>query len=729
MEPIQVGEFAAISAPSATVDAAIDHASGHAFAAVFSPPTPAQEMGVQTVRILLSGDASSCWLRADDNLVNTRLQAELDGESLVPLPSGAAEHPMDDVSIDTVSDPASRNMDIPWSTFWAWQEVNYTAAPSDISDILPVSTDNLLSLRDANQVAVEGAFVPQASHGRSTSISEKTTIERSQDFTIIERTAPSGVLLPALNTDTTTASPAVSVAEVTEQTPNAVHSSKKSEEILDNSAATKQMPSPDERHIAHSTSKRIPSEENSTAQAETELVDIPLPQDARTFTRAVSYPQAENAVLAPLPERPISMPPEVAAISFESSASTNASNALVSEQIQILDPSSPALVQSKASATQTAETLLPHSEISSAMDEIAVSKMEAGPATDAPLQLRRETPDAEINPESTHVRELPKTLAPFEAKLAKGTSEGDVRGMPIGAAMAPVELEQIAGTETSFGNADTQFSNKLETETNVAPQTQKTDTPTAALLATATPLAAIAQQGTAFDYIPAKDTSLAHKMDFIESSETPVDANMDGIESFETAPIQLIAYHPMERIFETLAAREARINGIDALQISAAIEHRPIADAPLALSQHSIDTSRADVARSVGHQMAAGIAMQSDRPIELTLSPEELGRVRLSMHSNDHSIIVSVQADRQDTLDLMRKHIESLTREFREMGYSDISFSFSHNPHSEQRAHETEPRPETAISDTPLSASDTPPKMLPIQISLDADSRGLDLLI
>ncbi len=170
------------------------------------------------------------------------------------------------------------------------------------------------------------------------------------------------------------------------------------------------------------------------------------------------------------------------------------------------------------------------------------------------------------------------------------------------------------------------------------------------------------------------------------------------------------------------------------LQPTLNAERRAMTEAPLTSPAHLADTSRADVARSVGQQIAAGIAMQADRPVELTLSPEELGRVRLTLQSaGDQTMVVSVQAERHDTLDLMRRHIDSLTREFREMGYSDVSFSFSQ--HSEQgRAQAGAPEPTAAETGAPTASERTIAQSLsaqlqPIRISLDSDGRGLDLRI
>ena len=63
--------------------------------------------------------------------------------------------------------------------------------------------------------------------------------------------------------------------------------------------------------------------------------------------------------------------------------------------------------------------------------------------------------------------------------------------------------------------------------------------------------------------------------------------------------------------------------------------------------------------------------------IEITLSPEELGHVRLTVKSHDITgTTVVLQADRPETLDLMRRHVELLAQDMRDFGYRELTFTF-----------------------------------------------------
>ena len=79
----------------------------------------------------------------------------------------------------------------------------------------------------------------------------------------------------------------------------------------------------------------------------------------------------------------------------------------------------------------------------------------------------------------------------------------------------------------------------------------------------------------------------------------------------------------------------------------------------------------------VAQQMAEAVAAKGDRNIEIALSPEELGRVKMRLSATETGVSVMITTERPETGDLMRKHINELAEEFRRMGYEDVSFEFS----------------------------------------------------
>ncbi|MDQ2090546.1 flagellar hook-length control protein FliK [Marimonas arenosa] len=86
--------------------------------------------------------------------------------------------------------------------------------------------------------------------------------------------------------------------------------------------------------------------------------------------------------------------------------------------------------------------------------------------------------------------------------------------------------------------------------------------------------------------------------------------------------------------------------------------------------------SGSTLTRHIAQQLATAAPHARDRPVELVLNPEELGRVRFMLVQGEGVITVSLQAERGDTLDLLRRHIAQLENEFQDLGFSDIRFSF-----------------------------------------------------
>ena len=143
--------------------------------------------------------------------------------------------------------------------------------------------------------------------------------------------------------------------------------------------------------------------------------------------------------------------------------------------------------------------------------------------------------------------------------------------------------------------------------------------------------------------------------------------------------------------------------------------------APLAQPGHS-----AEAAASVLRQLSEVVMRLPDRPVELTLAPEELGRVRLTLATTEHGVSVSVLAERSETLELIRRNIDHLARDFRELGYSSIAFSFG------DRSQQGHPDPQAQVSDAEAevivtAAPAAPGRAQTPQWSTAPTAGGLDL--
>ena len=119
-------------------------------------------------------------------------------------------------------------------------------------------------------------------------------------------------------------------------------------------------------------------------------------------------------------------------------------------------------------------------------------------------------------------------------------------------------------------------------------------------------------------------------------------------------------------------------------------------------------TASAETARHVANQLLMAVSSQPGRITEISLNPEELGRVRLSLAAAEGAITVNLLAERPETNDLLRRHIDILAQEFRALGYADISFSFGRDNRAEQdgaNADESGDTPQVATED--LAAPNT----------------------
>ena len=83
------------------------------------------------------------------------------------------------------------------------------------------------------------------------------------------------------------------------------------------------------------------------------------------------------------------------------------------------------------------------------------------------------------------------------------------------------------------------------------------------------------------------------------------------------------------------------------------------------------------LAQHVAQQLAVSLRQSSDRVTEMALDPVELGKVRMTVRAQDQAIVMTVIADRPETADLMRRHVDVLQQEFRALGYTSVTLDFS----------------------------------------------------
>jgi hypothetical protein len=85
---------------------------------------------------------------------------------------------------------------------------------------------------------------------------------------------------------------------------------------------------------------------------------------------------------------------------------------------------------------------------------------------------------------------------------------------------------------------------------------------------------------------------------------------------------------------------------------------------------------RGDPPRAAIAQIVEVARRMPDGPVEISLAPEELGKVRLSLHGSEVQLTVQITAERPETLELIRRHIDLLAADLREQGFGQLNFSF-----------------------------------------------------
>ncbi|WP_238373403.1 flagellar hook-length control protein FliK [Heliomarina baculiformis] len=82
-------------------------------------------------------------------------------------------------------------------------------------------------------------------------------------------------------------------------------------------------------------------------------------------------------------------------------------------------------------------------------------------------------------------------------------------------------------------------------------------------------------------------------------------------------------------------------------------------------------------------QVSEFFADRKNRVLELQLNPVELGRVHIRLVASNSGTVLSFEADRPETLEMMRENSSHLREEFERGGYSSITFDFDEGAKNE----------------------------------------------
>lgn len=102
---------------------------------------------------------------------------------------------------------------------------------------------------------------------------------------------------------------------------------------------------------------------------------------------------------------------------------------------------------------------------------------------------------------------------------------------------------------------------------------------------------------------------------------------------------------------------------------------------PLAVSTTPITTPQSSTFQTlpsgIAPQIAVALEGRSETPVEISLAPEELGRLRIRLSPEGDTVRVLVQVERPETLDLLRRNGDVLMQELKAAGFAGGNLSFS----------------------------------------------------
>jgi hypothetical protein len=130
-----------------------------------------------------------------------------------------------------------------------------------------------------------------------------------------------------------------------------------------------------------------------------------------------------------------------------------------------------------------------------------------------------------------------------------------------------------------------------------------------------------------------------------------------------------------------------------------------------------------DPARGVATQLAAAVSVDRRGVFEIRLSPEELGVVKLTLQVADGTVALAIEAERPETLELMRRNLDVLEREFRDAGFTSLNLSFGHRggdqPPEGPATYDSAVQHQPAPPETPTRGHHAPMPRAPSSAQLD----------
>ncbi|NRB16918.1 MAG: flagellar hook-length control protein FliK [Rhodobacteraceae bacterium] len=296
----------------------------------------------------------------------------------------------------------------------------------------------------------------------------------------------------------------------------------------------------------------------------------------------------------------------------------------------------------------------------------------------AELRMIAAQPGAGADRQATQVPgQIPDSVPPEHPLIAKGTADAGQKGAAVGAAAG-------AGQSAPVLQATQQVIRKADQPRAQVSQPGIRSNPQGIVAMAADQGKAAGLAGGVQPLMTSSQEEQATWVAAVASDEVQTSTNRQPNHQVAAPTPQPPV--PVNSASQTAAAGQIAVTGAESLAdtLGASLILDPMGSEPAGLSQLLTEavmspgtTYRPETPRLVAVQLAEALAIKGERNIDIALSPEELGRVRMRVSTTETSVVVMITTERPETGDLMRRHINELSEEFRRMGFEDISFEFS----------------------------------------------------
>lgn len=134
--------------------------------------------------------------------------------------------------------------------------------------------------------------------------------------------------------------------------------------------------------------------------------------------------------------------------------------------------------------------------------------------------------------------------------------------------------------------------------------------------------------------------------------------------------------------------------------------------------------SRPEAARPIITQVADVVRTASDGRVEVTLRPEELGRLSLSFTNDGVTMTVALSAERPETLELIRRNLDIPAQDLSDLGFGSLNFDFTEGAQEEPGGEARQRRNSGSVDD---NAETAPGAVTASSITARVAAGGMDL--